>query len=101
MVGTTGWLEQLPEIKELCREKGKTVFYASNYSIGVNIFFEVNRRLAELMNGRNDYSAIVEEIRNYTEKLDAPSESAITIANRQCKPVGKKEKMGEPGYRYC
>ena len=91
VVGTTGWLDKLPEVKELCAKGGKTLFYASNYSVGVNIFFEVNRRLAELMNGRDEYKVLVEEI-HHTEKLDAPSGTAISLANDIIGSIGLKKK---------
>ena len=76
--GTTGWLEHLPEIREAC-EKGQTFFYASNFSIGVNIFFQLNKYLAKMMNGFNDYKVFIEET-HHIHKLDAPSGTAITIA---------------------
>ena len=77
--GTTGWTERLHEAEALCRQHGGAFFYASNYSIGVNVFFEVNRKLAELMNrfGANDVT--VEET-HHTQKKDAPSGTAITLA---------------------
>lgn len=76
--GTTGWLEHLPEIKEAC-EQGKTFFYASNYSLGVNIFFALNKYLAKIMNGFPAYGVSVEEV-HHIHKLDAPSGTAITLA---------------------
>ncbi|MCE7039544.1 4-hydroxy-tetrahydrodipicolinate reductase [Dyadobacter sp. CY312] len=76
--GTTGWLEHRPEIEELCKEKGGAFFYASNYSIGVNLFFRLNRQLAKLMNGQG-YSSSMTEI-HHIHKLDAPSGTAITLA---------------------
>lgn len=91
VVGTTGWLDKLPEIKVQCEREGKTLFYASNYSVGVNIFFEVSRRLAELMDGRTDYSVLLEEI-HHTEKLDAPSGTAISLANDILAKLGQKQR---------
>jgi len=76
--GTTGWLEHRPEIEALCKEKGGAFFYASNYSIGVNLFFRLNRQLARLMNGQG-YSSSMTEI-HHIHKLDAPSGTAITLA---------------------
>ena len=76
--GTTGWLEHLPEIREAC-EKGQTFFYASNFSLGVNIFFAVNKYLAGIMNHFPQYSVEIEEI-HHTHKLDHPSGTAITLA---------------------
>ncbi len=76
--GTTGWLEYLPEIKEACR-KGQTFFYASNFSLGVNIFFAVNKYLADIMNRFSSYDVKMEET-HHIHKLDAPSGTAITLA---------------------
>ena len=53
--GTTGWLDKIEEIKEQCNQKGQTFFYASNFSVGVNVFFEINKKLAQLMNPLTDY----------------------------------------------
>ena len=77
--GTTGWLERKPEIERLTLSKGGSFFYASNYSIGVNVFFRLNRYLAKIMNGQPDYRIRLEEI-HHTEKKDAPSGTAITLA---------------------
>ena len=77
--GTTGWTERLHEAEALCRQHGGAFFYASNYSIGVNVFFEVNRKLAELMNRFGTYDVTVEET-HHTQKKDAPSGTAITLA---------------------
>lgn len=78
--GTTGWLEKKPEIEALTLEKNGTFFWSSNYSIGVNIFFQLNKVLARLMNPhQKEYSVTSTEI-HHTEKKDAPSGTAITIA---------------------
>ncbi|RAI92079.1 4-hydroxy-tetrahydrodipicolinate reductase [Algoriphagus yeomjeoni] len=77
--GTTGWLDQKPEIEQLTLFKNGAFFYASNYSIGVNIFFKVNEFLAKLMNETTGYKSSVEEI-HHTAKKDAPSGTAITLA---------------------
>ena len=77
--GTTGWLDQKPEIEQLTIAKNGAFFYASNYSIGVNIFFKVNEFLAKLMNETSGYKSSIEEI-HHTAKLDAPSGTAITLA---------------------
>ena len=77
--GTTGWLDKLPEVKKQCSENGQTFFYASNFSLGVNIFFELNKHLAKLMNGKEGYKASMVEV-HHTQKLDAPSGTAITLA---------------------
>ncbi|MGN6508562.1 MAG: 4-hydroxy-tetrahydrodipicolinate reductase [Chitinophaga sp.] len=79
--GTTGWLEKLPEVKAQCLEKHQAFLYASNFSIGVNIFFELNRRLAELMAPQPQYNVHMEEI-HHTQKKDAPSGTAITLAEQ-------------------
>ncbi|MGE7774530.1 4-hydroxy-tetrahydrodipicolinate reductase [Chitinophaga sp. NPDC101104] len=79
--GTTGWLEKLPEVKAICLEKHQAFLYASNFSIGVNIFFALNQRLAELMAGQTSYSVRMEEI-HHTQKKDAPSGTAITLAEQ-------------------
>ncbi len=78
--GTTGWLDKLPIIKDKCKNEGQTFFYASNFSLGVNLFFEVNRHLAQLMNKHPEYAVEVTET-HHIHKLDAPSGTAITIAN--------------------
>ncbi len=77
--GTTGWLAHKPELDLLAIEKNGAFFYASNYSIGVNIFFKVNEYLAKLMNETSGYEVVIEEI-HHTEKKDAPSGTAITLA---------------------
>jgi len=79
VVGTTGWYEDLAQIKKECEEGGHTMLYASNFSVGVNIFFHVNKILAKLMNNYPYYDVQVEEI-HHTQKLDSPSGTAITIA---------------------
>lgn len=77
--GTTGWTERLDELKELCREKGGALFYASNYSIGVNLLFRINRQLARLAGRVGGYDVRIEEV-HHAQKLDAPSGTAITLA---------------------
>jgi len=76
--GTTGWLNQLGEVKSFC-EKGKAFFYASNFSLGVNLFFELNKKLAQLMSGFDQYDVDMEEI-HHIHKLDSPSGTALTLA---------------------
>ncbi|HLV46962.1 MAG TPA: 4-hydroxy-tetrahydrodipicolinate reductase [Flavobacterium sp.] len=76
--GTTGWLDNYSEIVELCQQKNGAFLYASNFSLGVNIFFELNKKLAQLINQTDGYRAEVEEI-HHTQKLDAPSGTAITL----------------------
>lgn len=77
--GTTGWLEHIDEIKEKCNREGKTFFYASNFSIGVNIFFALNKYLAKIMDRFPSYDVRMEEV-HHIHKLDAPSGTAITLA---------------------
>jgi len=77
--GTTGWLENYDKAVALCKEKKGGFIYASNYSVGVNIFFELNKQLAKMMANLRDYNVSMEEI-HHTKKLDAPSGTAITLA---------------------
>ncbi|PWG06329.1 4-hydroxy-tetrahydrodipicolinate reductase [Polaribacter aquimarinus] len=77
--GTTGWLDKYDEAVNLCIEKNSAFIYASNYSLGVNIFFELNKQLAKMMSNLEDYNISMEEI-HHTKKLDAPSGTAITLA---------------------
>jgi 4-hydroxy-tetrahydrodipicolinate reductase len=79
--GSTGWLDQLPEAEGRCRDKQGSLLYASNFSVGVNIFFEVNKRLAQLMSGHPEYAVSLKEI-HHTQKKDAPSGTAITLAEQ-------------------
>jgi len=78
--GTTGWLDKFDKVISMCKEKEQTFFYASNFSLGVNIFFELNRNLARIMNSFSDYDIVIEE-KHHTQKLDAPSGTAIKLAN--------------------
>jgi 4-hydroxy-tetrahydrodipicolinate reductase len=77
--GSTGWLHNLENVEETCLQKNGTLLYASNFSIGVNIFFELNKKLAQLMANQYNYKVEIEEI-HHTQKKDAPSGTAITIA---------------------
>ncbi|MFR9603571.1 MAG: 4-hydroxy-tetrahydrodipicolinate reductase [Rikenellaceae bacterium] len=77
--GTTGWLDKFDELKALCAKCSGAMFYASNYSLGVNLMFRINKQLAQLMNKFNGYAVEVEEI-HHIHKVDAPSGTAITIA---------------------
>jgi 4-hydroxy-tetrahydrodipicolinate reductase len=88
--GTTGWLEQLPQIKEMCKTLDGTFFYASNFSLGVNIFFALNKKLAELMSSRSEYAVEMKEI-HHTQKLDAPSGTAITLAEGILENIPEKK----------
>ena len=89
--GTTGWLAQMNMVKEKCKEINGTFLYASNFSIGVNIFFELNKKLAVLMSQQENYNVSIEEI-HHTEKKDAPSGTAITLAEQIIEASSKKNK---------
>jgi 4-hydroxy-tetrahydrodipicolinate reductase len=88
--GSTGWLTELDMVKIKCDESNGTLLYASNFSIGVNIFFEVNKKLAELMNQQPGYAISIKEI-HHTQKKDAPSGTAITLAEQILTAVERKE----------
>jgi 4-hydroxy-tetrahydrodipicolinate reductase len=88
--GTTGWLSQKEFIHEKCREKNGTFFYASNFSIGVNLFFELNRRLADIMKDHPEYKLSLKEV-HHTQKLDAPSGTAITLAEDLIRMIPEKK----------
>ena len=87
--GTTGWLDRLDEVKAICRNEGRTFFYASNFSIGMNLFFAVNAYLAKLMNRFTDYDVQITET-HHIHKLDAPSGTAITLADDILKAIDRK-----------
>jgi 4-hydroxy-tetrahydrodipicolinate reductase len=87
--GSTGWLKHWSAVEEYCTEKKGTFLYASNFSIGVNIFFEVNKKLAALMSNQPAYDVTIEEI-HHTEKKDAPSGTAITLAEQVIKELPRK-----------
>jgi len=79
VVGTTAWEEHLPEIINHIDKREASLIYSSNFSIGVNLFFEMNKHLARLMNDKTDYVASITEI-HHTQKIDAPSGTAVTLA---------------------
>ena len=87
--GTTGWLDKYNEIVDLCNEKGGAFIYASNFSLGVNVFFELNKQLAKMMSTLEQYNIAIEEI-HHTQKLDAPSGTAITLAEGIIENTNKK-----------
>ena len=89
--GSTGWLGHWDQIKTLCISLNGTIVYSSNYSIGVNLFFEVNKQLAKLMEPYNDYDVSMNEI-HHTEKKDAPSGTAISLAEQILENIGRKSK---------
>ncbi len=88
--GTTGWLDKYDEVITICRKQNGTFFYASNYSIGVNLFFKLNRYLARLMNEHNEYNVEIEEV-HHIHKLDAPSGTAIHLAESVINELDRKE----------
>lgn len=89
--GTTGWLDRIGEIKEKCANEGKTFFYASNFSIGVNIFFALNKHLAKIMNNFPAYNVSMMET-HHIHKLDAPSGTAITLAEGIIENIDRKDR---------
>ena len=94
--GTTGWHDKLEELQTLCRERGSSMIWSSNYSLGVNITFRLNRYLAELMNRFDAYNIDIEEI-HHTQKKDAPSGTAISLANDIIARVKRKQRwLNEP-----
>ncbi len=80
VVGTTGWYDQFDEIKAKCMAEGQSMVHSTNYSIGVNIFYKLNKILAKMMADLDEYDVMIEEI-HHTEKKDHPSGTAITLAN--------------------
>jgi 4-hydroxy-tetrahydrodipicolinate reductase len=89
--GSTGWLDRIEEVKAYCLQKDGCFLYASNFSVGVNIFFEINKRLAELMKPHDEYNVWMEEI-HHTQKRDAPSGTAVTLAEQVLAQVDRKTK---------
>lgn len=81
VVGTTGWYDKLDELKAYCLKHNGSILYATNFSIGVNAFFALNRYLGKIMNDLNDYSVALKET-HHTEKLDAPSGTGISLAEQ-------------------
>ena len=89
--GTTGWLENLKTVEEKCKELNAGFLYASNFSVGVNVFFELNKKLAALLKPHPAYDVAIEEI-HHTQKKDAPSGTAITLAEQIIEASDKKNK---------
>jgi len=87
--GTTGWLENYEKAVESCEQENSAFLYASNFSIGVNLFFGLNEKLAKMMSAFSDYSVEIEEI-HHTQKLDAPSGTAISLAQQIISNSSKK-----------
>ncbi len=90
VIGTTGWYHRLEEVKDKCLELRQTMFYTSNFSLGVNLFFELNRLLAQIMRGREEYDVSIEET-HHASKKDSPSGTAIHLANNIIRFLGNKE----------
>jgi 4-hydroxy-tetrahydrodipicolinate reductase len=89
--GSTGWLDKWKAVEDKCNASNGTLLYASNFSVGVNLFFQLNNFLAELMANRSDYDIALEEI-HHTEKKDAPSGTAITLAEQVLQHIKSKNK---------
>lgn len=87
--GTTGWLQQYDNAVKICEENNSAFIYASNFSLGVNLFFELNKQLAQMMKNFPEYKVGIEEI-HHTQKLDAPSGTAITLAEQIIETSEKK-----------
>lgn len=87
--GTTGWNDQLPSLREKCIAEGQSLFASSNFSIGMNVVFALNRKLAALMNSLPDYEVSIDET-HHIHKLDAPSGTAITLANAIIQNLDRK-----------
>jgi 4-hydroxy-tetrahydrodipicolinate reductase len=81
VVGTTGWYEQFDQIKERCLTEGQSMVYSTNFSIGVNIFYKLNRILAKMMTEQAEYNVMIDEV-HHTEKKDHPSGTALTLARQ-------------------
>lgn len=88
--GTTGWLKDLPEIKSYIEQKTGTFLFASNFSVGVNLFFALNEYLASLMSSHEEYQVSIEEV-HHTQKKDAPSGTAITLAGQLLEKIKTKK----------
>jgi len=89
--GTTGWVERMEEVKNSCQKLDGGFFYASNFSVGVNLFFKLNKILAQMMEAYDTYDISLEEI-HHTQKLDAPSGTAITLADGLLEKISRKNK---------
>ena len=88
--GSTGWNERLDELKVFCLNNNGAFIYSSNFSVGVNIFFEINKKLAELMAMQSDYEVKIEET-HHTQKKDAPSATAVTLAEQVLEQLNRKK----------
>jgi 4-hydroxy-tetrahydrodipicolinate reductase len=90
VVGTTGWHQQLQTVKEKCLQTGQSLLYAVNFSLGINLFFALNKALANIMDGYGEYDVSIEEI-HHTAKKDSPSGTAIVLANDIIGHLSRKE----------
>jgi 4-hydroxy-tetrahydrodipicolinate reductase len=93
IVGTTGWYDQFDAIKNKCLEEGQSMVYSTNFSIGVNIFFKINKILAQIMK-KHDYDVMINEV-HHTAKKDHPSGTALTMAGQIMKEIDRKELIKE------
>jgi len=89
VTGSTGWYSRIPEVRKIVETEGKTFFYASNFSVGVNVFFAVNRYLAKIMNRFPDYDVRMEEV-HHIHKLDSPSGTCLTLAEDILDAIDRK-----------
>jgi 4-hydroxy-tetrahydrodipicolinate reductase len=87
--GTTGWHQDLEKVRKWCQDEGQALFYASNFSIGMNIIFSLNRKLAALLNRFEDYDILLEEV-HHVHKADAPSGTAIVLADQVIREIDRK-----------
>ncbi len=94
--GTTGWMDHFDKVADHCRHTKQAFFYASNYSVGVNILFSINRYLAAIMNRFPEYHVFIEEV-HHLQKLDAPSGTAITLANEMIPLLDQKDRWEPTG----
>ena len=88
--GSTGWTDQLENLKSICLKEGGSFLYASNFSLGVNILFHINRLLANIMNKYKQYDVEIKEV-HHTKKLDAPSGTALSLAEDILKEIDRKK----------
>ncbi len=91
VMGTTGWHQRLNDVKQIALHQNQSFLYASNFSVGVNLFFQLNKKMAELMQPYTDYSLSMQEI-HHLQKLDSPSGTAIHLANDLLKSFPEKQK---------
>jgi len=91
VVGTTGWVDEIEQVKKVCNQRNQTLFYSTNFSIGVNLFFDLNGHLAKLMSKRSEYEISIEETHHVLKK-DVPSGTAIVLANDIIQNIGRLAK---------